>query len=74
MTFLNARAKNIGNDEGDVYTYFTSKLANLIQKNGGDHYFNWITLECTEQPASHPVGTKTYPDFLPPPLPVMYSL
>ena len=60
MTFLNARAKNIGNDEGDVYTYFTSKLANLIQKNGGDHYFNWITLECTEQPAPHPVGTKTY--------------
>ena len=60
MTFLNAQAKNIGNDEGDVYTFFQSKLANLVQRNGGNHHFNWKTFECTEQCAPHPVGTKTY--------------
>ena len=60
MTYLNARAKNIGNDQGDVYKYFQDKLANLVQHNGGDHYFNWKTFECTEQSAPHPVGTKTY--------------
>ena len=60
MTYLNARAKNIGNDQGDVYEYFKHKLYNLVQHNGGDHYFNWKTFECTEQTAPHTVGTKTY--------------
>ena len=60
MTYLNARAKNIGNDQGDVYKYFKDKLSNLTQRNGGDHYFNWKTFECTEQSAPHPVGTKSY--------------
>ena len=60
MTYLNARAKNIGNDQGDVYQYFQNELAHLVQHNGGDHYFNWKTFECTEQTAPHPVGTKTY--------------
>ena len=60
MTYLNARAKNIGNDQGDVYKYFQNELSNLVQHNGGDHYFNWKTFECTEQTAPHTVGTKTY--------------
>ena len=60
MTYLNARAKNIGNDQGDVYKYFQNELANLVQHNGGAHYFNWKTFECTEQTAPHTVGTKTY--------------
>ena len=60
MTYLNARAKNIGNDQGDVYKYFQNELAHLVQHNGGDHYFNWKTFECTEQTAPHTVGTKTY--------------
>ena len=60
MTYLNARAKNIGNDQGDVYEYFQNELVNLVQHNGGDHYFNWKTFECTEQTAPHTVGTKTY--------------
>ena len=37
MTYLNARAKNIGNDQGDVYKYFQNELSNLVQHNGGDH-------------------------------------
>ena len=53
MTYLNARAKNIGNDQGDVYKYFKNELSNLVQHNGGDHYFNWKTFECTEQTAPH---------------------
>ena len=60
MTYLNAQAKNIGNDEGDVYNFFQNTLRNLVQKNGGNHHFNWKTFECTEQCAPHPVGTKTY--------------
>ena len=60
MTYLNAREKNIGNDQGDVYEYFQNELVNLVQHNGGDHYFNWKTFECTEQTAPHTVGTKTY--------------
>ena len=60
MTYLNARAKNIGNDQGDVYHYFQNELAHLVQHNGGNHYFNWKTFECTEQTAPHTVGTKTY--------------
>ena len=60
MTYLNARAKNIGNDQGDVYKYFQNELSNLVQHNGGDNYFNWMIIECTEQSAPHPVGTKTY--------------
>ena len=44
MTYRNAQAKNIGNDEGDVYKFFQMKLSNLVQKNGGNHSFNWKTL------------------------------
>ncbi len=59
MTYLNARTKNEDNNQGDVYEYFQNHMANLIQKNGGDHYFNWKTYECTEQSAPHPVNTKS---------------
>ncbi len=60
MTFLNARAKNTGNNEGDVLDHFNNDIANLIQKNGGVNEFNWKTFECTEQTAPHPVGTKSH--------------
>ena len=60
MTYLNARTKNIGNNEGDVYRYFTDYLANLIQKNGGNHYFNWKTYECTESTVPLKMKQKTY--------------
>ena len=60
MTYLNARTKNIGNNEGDVYKYFTDYLANLIQKNGGNHYFNWKTYECTESTVPLKMKQKTY--------------
>ncbi len=60
MTFLNARAKNTGNNEGDVLDHFENDIANMIQKNGGVNEFNWKTFECTEQTAPHPVGTKSY--------------
>ncbi len=59
MSYLNAQTKNIGNDEGDVTAFF-QKLQGMIQKNGGDHHFNWITQECTEQPAPHAVGVDSY--------------
>ncbi len=60
MTYMNARAKNTGNDEGDVFDHFQDNMAHLVQKNGGDHHFNWKTFECTEQTAPHPINTKTY--------------
>lgn len=59
MTYLNARTKNECNNEGDVYKYFATEMANLIQRNGGDHHFNWFTQEGFEQTAPHPVNTKT---------------
>jgi len=60
MTFLNAQANNTGNNQGDVYKFFNETMRNLVRKNGGDHYFNWLAFECTEQTAPHPVNTKTY--------------
>ncbi len=59
MTYLNARTKNTGNNEGDVYQFFANEMSNLIQKNGGDNHFNWFTQEAFEQTAPHPVNTKT---------------
>ena len=41
MTYLNARAKHVGNDQGDVCEYFQNELVNLVQHNGGDRYFSW---------------------------------
>jgi len=60
MTYLNAQAKNAGNNQGDVYKSFNETMRNPVQKNGVDHYSNWLTFECTEQTAPHPVNTKTY--------------
>ena len=59
MTYYNAQTKNTGNDEGDVLTFFTNKLRNLIQRNGGDHSFSWKDEEFTNKDAPMPVGTKT---------------
>ena len=59
MTYRNAQAKNIGNDEGDVYKFFQMKLSNLVQKNGGNHSFNWKTFECSDAVAPHSLGAKT---------------
>ena len=42
MTYSNAQTKNLGNDEGDVLDFFTNKMRNLIQRNGGDHTFTLI--------------------------------
>ena len=33
MTYLNAQAKNLGNDEGDILSFFQNKLRNVIQRN-----------------------------------------
>ena len=46
MTFENAATKGLNNKEGDLYRFFQEYLANLVQTNGGDHYFNWKTFEC----------------------------
>ena len=59
MTYANAQAKNLGNDEGDVLSFFQNKLRNLIQRNGGDHSFTWIMEEFKDKDAPLPVGTKT---------------
>ncbi len=60
MTFLNARTKNTGNNQGDIYDYFKDEISNLIQHNGGNHYFNWKSFDCFESTAPHPVNTKSY--------------
>ena len=59
MTYLNAQTKNLGNDEGDVLDFFTNKMRNLIQRNGGDHTFTWIMEEFDDKAAPLPVGAKT---------------
>ena len=59
MTYYNAQTKNIGNDEGDVLSFFQNKMRNLIQRNGGDHSFSFIMEEFTNKDAPMPVGTKT---------------
>ena len=59
MTYYNAQTKNIGNDVGDVLSFFQSKLRNLIQKNGGDNTFSFIMEEFKDKDAPLPVGTKT---------------
>ena len=59
MTYQNAQFKNIGNDEGDVLSFFQDKMRNLIQRNGGDHSFSWVMEEFTNKDCPMPVGTKT---------------
>ena len=59
MTYYNAQTKNTGNDEGDVLSFFQSKLRNLIQHNGGDHSFSFVMEEFTSKDAPMLVGTKT---------------
>ena len=59
MTYYNAQTKNIGNDEGDVLSFFQNKLRNLIQKNGGDNSFSFVMEEFTNKDCPMPVGTKT---------------
>ncbi len=60
MTFANAATKGLSNREGDLYRFFQEHLANLVQTNGGDHYFNWKTFECFDSNCPHPVRTKSY--------------
>ncbi len=60
MTFANAATKGLNNREGDLYQFFQEKVANLVQVNGGDHYFNWKTFECFDSNCPHPVRTKSY--------------
>ena len=59
MTYYNAQTKNLGNDEGDVLSFFQSKLRNLIQRNGGDNTFSFVMEEFKDKEAPLPVGTKT---------------
>ena len=59
MTYYNAQTKNIGNDEGDVLSFFQNKLRNLIQRNGGDNSFSFVMEEFTNKDCPMPVGTKT---------------
>ena len=59
MTYSNAQTKNLGNDEGDVLSFFQNKLRNLIQHNGGDHSFSMIMEEFKDKDAPLPVGVKT---------------
>ena len=59
MTYLNAQAKNLGNDEGDILSFFQNKLRNLIQRNGGDNSFSQVMEEFTNKDAPMSVGTKT---------------
>ena len=59
MTYYNAQTKNLGNDEGDVLSFFQSKLRNLIQRNGGDNTFSFVMEEFKDKDAPLPVGTKT---------------
>ena len=59
MTYQNAQFKNSGNDEGDVLNFFNDTLRNLIQKNGGDNTFSFVTEEFQNKDVPMPVGTKT---------------
>ncbi len=60
MTYANAATKGLTNNEGDLYKFFQDTVANLVQVNGGDHYFNWKTFECFDSNCPHPVRTKSY--------------
>ncbi len=59
MTYQNAQFKNSGNDEGDVLNFFNDTLRNLIQRNGGDNTFSFVTEEFQNKDVPMPVGTKT---------------
>lgn len=59
MIYQNAQFKNSGNDEGDIINYFNDTLRNLIQRNGGDNTFSFVTEEFQNKDVSMPVGTKT---------------
>ena len=60
MTFANSQTKGLSNAEGDLYRFFQDQVANLVQTNGGDHFFNWKTLECCDSNCPDPVLTKSY--------------
>lgn len=60
MTYANAATKGLSNAEGDLYHFFQDQVANLVQENGGNHYFNWKTFECFDSNSPHPVRTKSY--------------
>lgn len=59
MTYQNAQFKNSGNDEGDILEFFNDTLRNLVQKNGGDNTFSFVTEEFQNKDVPMPVGTKT---------------
>lgn len=59
MTYRNAQFKNSGNDEGDVVSFFEDKMRNLIQKNGGNHTFSFVTEDFHDKDVPMAVGTKT---------------
>ena len=59
MSYQNAQFKNTGNDEGDVLDFFNDTLRNLVQKNGGDNTFSFVTEEFQNKDAPMPIGTKT---------------
>ena len=59
MTYQNAQFKNTGNDEGDVLNFFNDTLRNLVQKNGGDNTFSFVTEEFQNKDVPMPIGSKT---------------
>ncbi len=59
MTYQNAQFKNAGNDEGDVLNFFNDTLRNLVQKNGGDNTFSFVTEEFQNKDVPMPIGSKT---------------
>lgn len=60
MTYRNAQFKNTGNDEGDVLSFFEDKMRNLIQRNGGDHTFSFVTEDFHDKDCPMAIGTKTH--------------
>ena len=59
MTYANAQVKNIGNDEGDILSFFNNTMRNMIQKNGGDNSFSIVEELCHDKDEQIPLGTKT---------------
>ena len=59
MTYQNAQFKNSGNDEGDVLNFFNDTLRNLVQKNGGDNTFSFVTEEFQNKDVPMQIGSKT---------------
>ena len=59
MTYRNANFKNTGNNQGDVITFFEDHMRHLIQQNGGDHNFSFVSEEFQNIPVPHDVGNRT---------------